>query len=159
MSTFICLFFRANKALERFERRILDEFIKLFNDTDSFYFSYSGDLTNTLQRQMSSPPSSDPLWKLVDDRFFFNRHLLRDLIELNDSRADPFILPVIQGYVQIIYAPLNLAESDSFFSNFSNSSGGGGGGMLSVKTGSGLPDFYSVALVSRRGRDRAGEEI
>ena len=41
----------ASKALLRFERRILDEFCKMFNDSDSFYFSLTGDITNSLQRQ------------------------------------------------------------------------------------------------------------
>jgi hypothetical protein len=43
-----------NKSLERFERRILDEFVKMYNDSDSFYFSFTGDMTNSMQRQMSS---------------------------------------------------------------------------------------------------------
>ena len=36
----------------RFERRILDELVKMYNDSDSFYFSLTGDITNSLQRQM-----------------------------------------------------------------------------------------------------------
>ena len=41
-----------SKALLRFERRILDEIVKMYNDSDSFYFSLTGDITNSLQRQM-----------------------------------------------------------------------------------------------------------
>ena len=88
-----------SKSLERFERRILDEIHKMFNDSDSFYFSYSGDLTNSLQRQMSKTdghggdrvgvtavlPGADrnsdvevePRWRRVDERFFFNKHLVQ----------------------------------------------------------------------------------
>ena len=149
-----------NRSLDRFERRILDEFQKLFNDSDSFYFSYSGDLTNCLQRQSANSSGSgttaaeEPLWKTVDDRFFVNKELLRELIDLNDSRADPFILPFIQGYVEMIYAPLNLEETESFYSDFQNQ---GGGGMLKVPGGDhALPDYYSIAIVSRRSRHRAG---
>lgn len=33
---------------------------------------------------------------------------LQDLISLGDSRADPFILPIVQGYVELMHAPLDL---------------------------------------------------
>ncbi len=44
----------ASKVAERFERRILDEISKMFNDSDSFYFSLTGDITNSVQRQANS---------------------------------------------------------------------------------------------------------
>ncbi len=178
--------------MERFERRILDEFVKMYNDSDSFYFSFTGDLTNSLQRQTATDasqaessedcaqlPTSDgapapevksptathfdspvvtgaPLWRGADDRFFFNKPLVQELLDLNDSRADPFILPIIQGYVELLHAPLDLDESDNFYSDFAGH-GGGGGAMLSVRTGDRLPDYYTVALISRRSRHRYGK--
>ena len=66
-----------SRQLERFERRILEELSKIFNDSDSFYFSFSGDLTNSLQRQTEAKKPELPLWKNVDDRFFFNRNLIK----------------------------------------------------------------------------------
>ena len=119
----------------RFERRILDEFVKMYNDSDSFYFSLTGDVTNSLQRQMGKRGSTDDNgasdcarlspekecggppdapWRSADDRFFFNRHLLQDLIDLGDSRADPSILPIVQGYVELMHAPLDLQVCFSY---------------------------------------------
>ena len=61
----------------------------MFTDTDSFYYSLTGDITNSVQRQyyQSKDPSFKalPLWKKIDDRFFWNRHMLSDLINLDVS--------------------------------------------------------------------------
>ena len=38
-----------SKVLERYERRINDELNKLFNESQSLYFSLTGDITNSLQ--------------------------------------------------------------------------------------------------------------
>ena len=40
-----------NKDKERYERRILDELSKMFNDSNSFYFSFDYDLTSSLELQ------------------------------------------------------------------------------------------------------------
>lgn len=72
---------RDGRDRDRYERRVLDELSKMFNDSDSFYFSSEADLTSSLQRQ--SLPSYDkslPLWRRANDNFFWNRHLLIDLI-------------------------------------------------------------------------------
>lgn len=144
-----------NKALDRFERRVLEEFHKLFNDSLSFYFSFSGDLTNSLQRQtaLADWEADQPLWRRVDERFFFNRELLSEVIDLQDSRADPFIVPFIQGFVEVIFAPLNLEETESFYSDFQQQQPAG---MALPPVEHQLPDFYSIALISRRNRHRAG---
>ncbi|ORX58770.1 hypothetical protein DM01DRAFT_360054 [Hesseltinella vesiculosa] len=60
---------------------------------NSFYFSCTYDLTNSLQRQGQQ----------VDDRFFWNRYLASQLI---DASADnmlfrPFILPLVHGFIHI----------------------------------------------------------
>jgi len=74
------------------------------------YFSYSIDLTSSFQRQSRSDPAQ-PLWMRTDDRFFWNRFVQADLIELRtrgsranpgpQPAADPFILPVIFGMAEI----------------------------------------------------------
>lgn len=77
------------------------------------YFSYSCDLTNSFQRQAQSD-LSQPLWKRADDRFFWNRFVQSDLIDLATGGgsasglrggaqpgADPFILPVMFGMMRI----------------------------------------------------------
>ncbi|KAI5808565.1 SacI homology domain-containing protein [Peziza echinospora] len=70
--------------------------------TGPMYFSYSFDLTNSLQRQ-SSADTSLPLWQRADDRFFWNRYIQSDLIDLRSSQptVDPFILPVFFGFLTI----------------------------------------------------------
>ncbi|KAF4532641.1 hypothetical protein B566_EDAN009822 [Ephemera danica] len=101
---------RDSKENERFERRILEELHKIVTETDSFYFSLTGDLTNSMQRQwkqqqqqLSSQPSENikPLWRRVDNRFFWNMNMLHDIMQLETPQADPWLLPVIQGFVQI----------------------------------------------------------
>lgn len=61
----------------------------MFTDTDSFYYSLTGDITNSIQRQFYQSKDSSyktlPLWKKIDDRFFWNRHMLSDLINLEVS--------------------------------------------------------------------------
>ena len=127
----------------------MEELLKKFNLSESFFFSFSGDLTNSLQRQTSQvqkDAAEKPLWQRVDDRFFFNKHLLRDLIALETPGADQFILPCIQGYLEIRTCPLADHADGSFQEP-----------MLMNKSMDGLPDFYTVALISRRSRHRAGQ--
>ena len=73
----------------------------------------------------------------------------QELIDLSDSRVDPFILPFIQGYVELQQAPLSFETADGQYSEFSNP-------MLNVKPEDNLPDYYTMALISRRSRHRAG---
>lgn len=56
---------KENKEKERLERRLLDELYKIFMDSDSFYYSMTYDLTNSVQRQGDSDKTSLPLWKQV----------------------------------------------------------------------------------------------
>lgn len=100
---------KENKEKERLERRLLDELYKIFMDSDSFYYSMTYDLTNSVQRQGGLDKSDIPLWKQVwrgtrlldivyisfllthcywyslfkvDDRFFWNKHMIQDVIDL-----------------------------------------------------------------------------
>lgn len=79
------------KDKEKFEKQIVEEFYRIFNDTNSFYFSHSTDLTNSLQRLCNLEKQNliDPkaLWKTVDDRFFWNKHMLQCLIETGVSTS------------------------------------------------------------------------
>lgn len=56
---------KENKEKERLERRLLDELYKIFMDSDSFYYSLTYDLTNSVQRQGDQDKSNTPLWKQV----------------------------------------------------------------------------------------------
>jgi len=47
------------------------ELVKMFNESDSFYFSETFDLTNSIQKQYSvNYDRKKFLWQRVDDRFF-----------------------------------------------------------------------------------------
>ncbi|OBT87662.1 hypothetical protein VE02_02702 [Pseudogymnoascus sp. 03VT05] len=84
--------------------------LKGFIKSGPMYFSYSSDLTNSFQRQ-AQIDQSQPLWKRADDRFFWNRFIQSDLIDFRSAGsrqqigqqpgADPFILPVIFGMLEI----------------------------------------------------------
>ena len=94
--------------MERFERRVLEEFTKMFSESNSFYFSLTGDITNALQRQVAREPLTTinsatgekielfPTWRDVDDRFFFNRAMVEELIAIGDQKLDAWITPFIQ---------------------------------------------------------------
>ncbi|XP_050735136.1 phosphatidylinositide phosphatase SAC2-like isoform X2 [Eriocheir sinensis] len=130
---------REARDKERYERRVLDELTKMFNESDSFYYSLDTDLTSSLQRQ--SEPEYDrslPLWRRAEDEYFWNKHLLLDLIEQGDSKLDFWIVPVIQGFVQTESVPLDAAPTTP------------------EGTQNSQQDKYNLTLVSRRSRHRAG---
>ena len=61
----------------------------MFNDSDSFFYSPTGDLTNTLQRQFSGKYNTDdPLWTRVRNYSSIKKkgkkHLF-DLYQAHDS--------------------------------------------------------------------------
>jgi hypothetical protein len=129
------------KDKERYERQIVEEFYKIFTDTNSFYFSRTTDLTNSLQRLCALDKQNlvDPkaLWRTVEDRFFWNKHMLKDLIELDNPLCDPWILPIIQGYIQIENCKVDLPQE------FQSSSGKN-------------YEIFTLCILSRRSRFRAG---
>ncbi|OAD59920.1 Phosphatidylinositide phosphatase SAC2 [Eufriesea mexicana] len=127
------------KDKERFEKRILDELNKIFTETDSFYFCQTGDITNSLQRlcvadlQQNEEGINKPLWQRVDDRFFWNKHMLQDIINLKVNKANWWILPVIQGYVQIEKCKVEVGIDEQPYH-----------------------ETFNLAIISRRSRFRAG---
>lgn len=90
--------------------------LKLFIKAGPMYFSYSSDITNTFQRQ-SQLDVTQPLWERADDRFFWNRFIQSDLIDFRTSGtrqhpgpqpgADPYILPVMFGMLEIAATQIN----------------------------------------------------
>lgn len=117
-------------------QRLNDEILKLFNDTDSFYYCENGDITNTLQRKNASHylelvKQDVPFWKRSDKRFFFNRYLLNFLIDKESSidKNANWITPIIQGFIE----------------------------MENCKTSrEGESSEFKLILISRRSRFRAG---
>ncbi|XP_017119866.1 phosphatidylinositide phosphatase SAC2 isoform X2 [Drosophila elegans] len=77
------------------ERRITEELHKIFDETDSFFFSFDCDITNNLQRHEAKLEENQ---SMPDERFFWNMHMIRDLLDLNDKT---WILPIIQGFMQV----------------------------------------------------------
>jgi len=81
---------------------------------NTFYFSYTYDLTQPIQRQaqFSSDVAKQPLYLRADERFFWNRAVATKLIEAaskseNGSELHNYILPVMQGFVEILPAKIN----------------------------------------------------
>lgn len=83
------------------DKRLVDEMIKLFNNTNSFYFSPTLDITTRMSNRNSL--DRENIWKTADTRFFWNRHMLRDLIELSSTNSDInyFICVILQGFIAI----------------------------------------------------------
>ncbi|TPX40480.1 hypothetical protein SeMB42_g05977 [Synchytrium endobioticum] len=79
------------------------------------YFSYTYDLTHSLQRQAQMNANAihakQPLWQKADVRFFWNSYLQRRFIDstLRDNEQDlsNFVLPIICGFVNIQSSTLN----------------------------------------------------
>ncbi|GJP30715.1 hypothetical protein CLOM_g4900 [Closterium sp. NIES-68] len=71
------------------------------------FFSYSADITTSLQREALAEASTGPkpLWKQVDDRFFWNLHLQQRAISCPE--AAPFVVPVMQGSFASIQSAIN----------------------------------------------------
>lgn len=137
-----------NASRLKFEKKILDEVVKLFQDNNgSFYFSPTFDLTNSIERQqeqkdkkVEEEESSSSYWRKCDDRFFWNKVLLNDLINHQESKTfDDFILPLIQGFVEI-FSYENQQDATS-------------------RLGINLVDYkikLKLCLISRRNRFRLG---
>ncbi|KAK3770036.1 hypothetical protein RRG08_043196 [Elysia crispata] len=142
---------KETKDKEKFEKRIMEELLKMFNDSEFFYYSENFDLTTSLQRQHSPEYEQDAaLWRRADTRFFWNRHMLEELIHLDDPLADHWLLPIVQGYVQMETCLMDF-EEDKTAADMSSS------GEFSPSSGPKLdPLSYNISIVSRRSCHRAG---
>ena len=65
--------------------------------TPYLYFSYAYDVTHTLQRLHNTMPEflQMPLHERADERFVWNRHLIRDLA--TQPELARFVLPIMHG--------------------------------------------------------------
>ncbi|MCL4136033.1 UNVERIFIED_CONTAM: hypothetical protein GTU68_006435, partial [Idotea baltica] len=75
--------------------------------TPYFYFSYSYDLTHTLQRLYYTAEEflQMPLHERADIRFMWNQQLLRDLVV--QPELSQFCLPLIHGFISIKPCTIN----------------------------------------------------
>ncbi|KAF9906968.1 hypothetical protein EC991_011443 [Linnemannia zychae] len=82
------------------DRRIIREISSIFGT--GFYFSTEFNLLTSMQKRSDFAKTTQanqvPLWQQVDKRFWWNEHLLQELIGIE---AHGYILPVMQGYVEI----------------------------------------------------------
>lgn len=95
------------------------EILKMFNETESFYYCDNGDLTTSLQRKNTSQYDEHnqlgtAFWRRSDDRFFFNKHLLNFILDHVDQSPATWILPIIQGFIQIEDCKICLEETHEF---------------------------------------------
>ncbi|KAM9726906.1 phosphatidylinositide phosphatase SAC2 isoform 2-T2 [Menidia menidia] len=141
---------KENKEKERLEKRLLDDLYKIFMDSDSFYYSMTYDLTNSVQRQGDSENSNLPLWKQVDDRFFWNKHMIQDLIDLQVPEVDFWVIPIIQGFVQVEELVVNYNETSDEERSSPETP------PKEVTCVDDIHPRFTVALISRRSRHRAG---
>ncbi|KAG0001909.1 hypothetical protein BGZ65_003090, partial [Modicella reniformis] len=76
-----------------------------------FHFSYEYEITHTLQRQSELRGNMQPIWERADERFFWNYRLQSKFIDhtkrLRDQDLSNFILPVVNGFVEIKPAEIN----------------------------------------------------
>lgn len=85
------------------------ECLKLLNlhlKNGTFYFSYTYDMTNSLQRNREIGVAS---WKTADTRFFWNHYLCEELRNLVSEgyQVEDFIQPMIYGYAKVIDTIIN----------------------------------------------------
>ena len=82
---------------------MFQELIKLYNETNSFYYCMTYDLTNSVQRQFQSdynPGGDIPVWRRCDERFFWNKHMVNELAEMNVSVGLPCWIIALQKQIR-----------------------------------------------------------
>ncbi|XP_059473122.1 phosphatidylinositol-3-phosphatase SAC1 [Neocloeon triangulifer] len=89
------------------ENKTLVSMIEFMLTVPYFYFSYSYDLTHTLQRLHNTTPEylQSPLHERADPRFVWNGHMLRDFS--SQPELSQFCLPLILGFISINSCNLN----------------------------------------------------
>lgn len=86
-----------------------DQYIRMIHlvlSTPYFYFSYSYDLTHSLQRLHSAGPgfNSQSMFARADQRFVWNRYLLKNFMSYDYKN---FALPLIHGFISINQCVVN----------------------------------------------------
>ena len=71
--------------------------LRTFLTSRHLYFSYTMDLTSSLQEQSAWTPEHQrsPIWRTADSRFFWNEALVRPLTAISGG-CDSFILPIVR---------------------------------------------------------------
>lgn len=143
------------------DKRLVEEMIKLFNNTNSFYFSPTLDLTNRFSRKTTVRCSgNDAIWKTADERFFWNKHMLKDFIELseNDKDANYFICVILQGFIAIEHhtVSVNSFDNNVIDKNQTSNCDNESINMEEKKQNRIVTRNYQLSLISRRSVFQAG---
>jgi len=169
-----------SEAAVRLLPKLLRTSQMLFGSSRTFFFSYECDITRSVAAEVArTPPPSPlvPLHRLVDQTYFWNRHVLQPFI---DAGLDSLALPLMQGFVGqrtfIVDSQPPQVDPDG-----GGGTGGGGGGgskkgKVVVKESVELEDFgsraasptppepsmrpterkFDITVISRRSTKRAG---
>lgn len=76
--------------------KLLRAMYLLFGKSRSFYFAYDIDITRRLSNKPLASQADVPLYTQADEVFFWNKHMIRPLIE---AGQDDLVLPLMQGFV------------------------------------------------------------
>uniref|UniRef100_UPI00398E4844 phosphatidylinositide phosphatase SAC2-like n=1 Tax=Pristiophorus japonicus TaxID=55135 RepID=UPI00398E4844 len=136
---------------EKLARRLLEELVNMFTSSDSFYYSLTYDISNSAQRQYVNEKDREgsPSWARADDRFFWNKYMIRDLLEGKNAMAEQWIIPIIQGFVQ-------LEEIHTCFTKYLAEEALLSDDPLDAKLLSWPDSKFLLVLISRRSRYRGG---
>jgi hypothetical protein len=176
-----------NVNVEDADKRLVDEMVKLFNNTNSFYYSPTLDLTSRFcKTNLIRKVGNENVWQAADERFFWNKHMLRDLIELSkqDIDANYFICVILKGFIaikELTVASIKKTSENDFgfitgndqqatsmrylntsktvsnnYHNCDTRNSIGTGNERRSRAGKDRPKTYRLALVSRRSVFQAG---
>ncbi|KAJ3009106.1 UNVERIFIED_CONTAM: hypothetical protein HDU68_002822 [Siphonaria sp. JEL0065] len=100
-----------NLARCMLDQELLRDLVGIIN-SGHLYYSPSYDLTHSLQHN-NFTYSINPSATLVDDRYFFNRHLMQPLLDLvSNSNKVPWITKIISGYAGAVDIPFQTGPSE-----------------------------------------------
>jgi len=123
----------SSTAAARNYERLLDRFLSV----KSLYYAGDWDITLNVQRRVAllsnSAASALPLCRRAESRFFWNSHLLEPIMALESPAADRWALPAMMAFVQGVDLPSRADAS--------------------------ADEHFSLGLVSRRSRHRAGTRL
>ncbi|KID90384.1 SacI domain protein [Metarhizium guizhouense ARSEF 977] len=136
-----------------------------FESSRSFYFSYDIDLTRSTSQQAWVPNPDTPLHTQVDNKFFWNRHILGKFIA---TGQDSISLPLMQGFIgqRTFVVDSDPPQMDEGASESMELADMSTSGSLPVSPPSGRVGDHAdlrpserkclITLVSRRSTQRAG---
>lgn len=67
-----------------------------------------------LYSERSKTNNNADILDYVDDRFFWNKHMLQDIISIDSVLAKVWIMPIIQGYVEIKQCKMFFKENQKY---------------------------------------------